>query len=121
MIDLTARKRVRRVRRVVKRKTTISQHEKGHLFEDVVERYFQLLGYRVAKNVRIRGFSGAIHEIDVLIEKNGVKGVVEVKNYSEPIPKEWIMKANGIAKDIGTSEVYVVSSSGFTHDAVKVA
>ncbi|MEM4489406.1 MAG: restriction endonuclease [Desulfurococcaceae archaeon] len=114
------KRRVRRIRRVVKRKA-LTQYEKGHLFEDVVERFFQQLGYKVEKNAKIRGYSGAVHEIDVLISKHGINGVVEVKNYDKPIPKDWVMKASNVAKDIGATEVYVVSASGFTPDAVKVA
>ncbi len=96
-------------------------YTKGHLFEDVVSRYFELLGYSVSKNVVKTGFSGARHEIDLLVEKDGVVGMVEAKNYSRPIPKEWVMKAYNVAKDIGANEVYVVSSSGFTEGAVKIA
>ncbi|MEM4501426.1 MAG: restriction endonuclease [Thermofilaceae archaeon] len=115
------RRKVRRVKRVARRRSRVTPHEKGRLFEDVIEKYFQLLGFMITRNARIQGFSGAVHEVDVLIEKNGVKGVVEAKNYSRPIPKEWIMKASSVAKDIGATDVYVVSASGFTDDAVKVA
>ncbi|MEM4489469.1 MAG: restriction endonuclease [Desulfurococcaceae archaeon] len=109
----------RRARR--SRKRSLTSHEKGHLFEDVVVRYFKLLGYSVEKNVRVRGLSGAVHEVDVLISRDGAKSVVEAKNYSKSIPKEWVMKASNVAKDVGATEVYVVSTSGFTPDAVKVA
>lgn len=113
------RKTTRRVVRSVKK--VVTSYEKGHLFEDVVERYFQLQGYSVEKNARVRGLSGAVHEVDVLIRKTGAIGVVEVKNYANPVPKEWVMKAHDVAKDVGATEVYVVSASGFTPDAVKVA
>ncbi|MEM1831407.1 MAG: restriction endonuclease [Desulfurococcaceae archaeon] len=113
------RKTVRRVARSMKK--VVTSYEKGHLFEDAVERYFQLQGYNVEKNARVQGLSGAVHEIDVLIRKTGVIGVVEAKNYTKPIPKEWVMKVHNVAKDVGATEVYVVSASGFTPDAVKVA
>uniref|UniRef100_A0A7C4NL50 MarR family transcriptional regulator n=1 Tax=Staphylothermus marinus TaxID=2280 RepID=A0A7C4NL50_STAMA len=113
------RKIIRRVVRSVKK--VMTSYEKGHLFEDVVERYFQLQGYSVEKNARVRGLSGAVHEVDVLIRKTNAIGVVEAKNYANPVPKEWVMKAHNVAKDIGATEVYVVSASGFTPDAVKVA
>lgn len=64
------------------------------MFEEVVEKYFQYLGYRVERNVVKTGYSGAKHEIDVLIVKGDTIGVVEAKNYSKPIPKEWIIKAH---------------------------
>ncbi|ADM27593.1 restriction endonuclease [Ignisphaera aggregans DSM 17230] len=103
------------------RKRGVESYSKGHLFEEVVEKYFQYLGYRVERNVVKTGYSGAKHEIDVLIVKGDTIGVVEAKNYSKPIPKEWIIKAHHIAEDIGASEVYVVSAKGFTEDAVKTA
>ncbi len=110
----------RRKVRVVRKK--ISTREKGSLFEDVVAEYFKLIGYSVKRNVVLIGFSGARHEIDVLIkDKDGTIGVVEVKNYSKPIPKEWIMKAYNVGKDVGASEVYVVSASGFSPGAIKTA
>jgi len=100
---------------------SLDSYSKGHLFEEVVGKYFQYLGYRVERNVVRVGYSGARHEIDVLIVKGDVVGVVEAKNYSKPIPKEWIIKAHHVAKDVGATEVYVVSANGFTEDAAKTA
>jgi len=102
-------------------KKSLERYRKGHLFEETVEKYFQGLGYSVRRNVVRTGFSGARHEIDVLIVKGDVVGVVEAKNYGKPIPKEWIIKAHHVARDVGASEVYVVSAKGFTEDAVKTA
>ncbi len=99
----------------------IKSYYKGHYFEDVVEKYFELLGYRVRRNVRIKGFSGAIHEIDILLETGDEQVVVEVKNLKRPVAKEWIMKTHNVAKDIGAHGAFVVSSSGFTRDAINVA
>ncbi|MCE4625919.1 MAG: restriction endonuclease [Desulfurococcales archaeon] len=95
--------------------------EKGYLFEEVVAEYFSMIGYTVVRNVRLRGYSGALHEIDILLEKEGVKGVVEVKDYSSPVSKEWVAKIHSVAKDLGFQEVYLVASNGFTDGAEKVA
>ena len=103
------------------RKRGSESYSKGHLFEEVVEEYFKYLGYKVERNVIKTGYSSANHEIDVLITKGDTIGVVEAKNYSKPIPKEWVIKAHHVAKDIGSSEVYVVSAKGFTEDAKKTA
>lgn len=85
-------------------------------------RYFVELGYSARRNVVIRGFSGARHEIDVLLSTpDGRISVVEVKNYSKPVSKEWVMKIHQIAQDIGASEAFLVSASGFTDGAIKVA
>jgi len=95
--------------------------EKGYLFEDVVAEYFYRKGYSVLRNVRLRGLSGALHEIDILVEKEGMKAVVEVKNYSKPVRKEWIMKIHEVAKDLGIGKAYLVSASGFTEGAERTA
>jgi len=98
------------------------RYEKGHLFETVVAKFFEYKGYRVGKNVRVRGLSGALHEVDIVLERNGrLVGVVEAKNYDKPVPKEWVMKIYEVGRDVGALEVYVVSASGFTEDAEKVA
>jgi len=92
------------------------------LFETVVAKFFEYRGYSVSKNVRIRGASGATHEVDVVLERGGrIVGVAEAKNYDRPIPKEWVMKIYEVARDVGAQEVYVVSASGFTEDTVKMA
>ncbi|MEM4815972.1 MAG: restriction endonuclease [Desulfurococcaceae archaeon] len=117
----TRRRKIIRRRIVRSVKKPVTSYEKGHLFEDVVEKYFQLQGYSVEKNARVQGLSGTVHEVDVLIRKANTMGVVEAKNYAKPVPKEWVMKVHNVAKDIGATEVYVVSASGFTPDASKVA
>jgi hypothetical protein len=94
---------------------------KGRLFEDLVEHYFQLRGYETKRNVRMRGGSGAIHEVDILLVAPEGYSIVEAKNTSEPIPKEVIMKAFEVARDVGARGAVVVSASGFTPDAQRVA
>lgn len=98
------------------------RYERGHVFEHVVEEYFSNLGYEVKRNQFLTGSSGARHEVDVALYKDGrLVGVVEAKNYSKPIPKEWVAKIHAVAKDLCVKEMYVVSASGFTEDAVKIA
>jgi hypothetical protein len=98
------------------------RYEKGHLFEVVVAKFFEYKGYEVKKNERFRGASGAVHEIDIALYKRGkLLGVVEAKNYDKPVPKEWVMKIYNVGVDVGASEYYVVSATGFTEDAIKVA
>ncbi|MEB2836300.1 MAG: restriction endonuclease [Desulfurococcales archaeon] len=94
---------------------------KGRLFEDLVEYYFQLRGYHGRRNVRVRGASGAVHEVDLLLETREGPVVVEVKNLSQPVPKEVVMKAFEVARDIGARGAVVVSASGFTRGALAVA
>ncbi|MEB3780580.1 MAG: restriction endonuclease [Desulfurococcales archaeon] len=95
--------------------------EKGKALEDLVEQWALMNGFKVRRNVRLRGRSGALHEIDVLLESNNKLIVVEVKNMSSKVPKEVIMKVFNVTEDIGGSGAIVVSSSGFTDSALKLA
>ena len=69
------------------RNTGKASYEKGHLFEDVVLKYFEIKGFHVKKNVRLHGASGAVHEIDILLKKDDTMGIVEAKNYKKPLQK----------------------------------
>lgn len=94
---------------------------KGEAMEGLVERYFTLQGYPLRRNARVRGASGALHEVDILLETREGPVVVEVKNHSRPVPKEVVMKAYEVAQDIGARGAVVVSASGFTEGARRVA
>jgi len=94
---------------------------KGRLLEDLVEYYFKLRGFHGVRNARIRGSSGAVHEVDLLLRSSGGVIVVEVKNVATPVPKEAVIKAFEVARDIGARGAIVVSASGFTRDAERMA
>lgn len=96
----------------------------SHLEEKVAE-YFSSLGYKVTRNLRLRGKSGALHEIDVYAEREGPEGkisiIVEAKDYSEPVAKEWVMKLAEIKEDIGANKAILITSSRFTPAAIAIA
>lgn len=96
----------------------------SHLEEKIAE-YFSSLGYKVTRNLRIRGKSGALHEIDVYAEKEGPEGkisiIIEAKDYSEPVAKEWVMKLAEVKEDIGADKAILITSSRFTPAAIAIA
>ncbi len=97
-------------------------NEKGKELENVVEHYLRLMGKKYKRNVRIRGISGALHEIDFLVLLEGYnKEIIEVKNLSKPVNKDIIMKVAEVADDIGAYRGTVISSNGFTTGALKMA
>ncbi len=97
-------------------------NEKGKELEDLVEYYLKLMGMKYRRNVRVRGLSGALHEIDFLVFLNNQsKEVIEVKNLEKPVSKDVIMKVAEIVEDIGAYRGVVVSASGFTLGAIKMA
>jgi len=94
---------------------------KGRSFEEVVAKWAEARGYKYSRNVRVYGKSGSLHEIDLLLETGEGKVVVEVKNVAGKVDKDTVMKAAFIASDIGARGAIVVSSSGFTRSALRVA
>ncbi|MEM3833147.1 MAG: restriction endonuclease [Thermoprotei archaeon] len=93
--------------------------------EERIAQYFSSLGYSVTRNLRIKGKSGALHEIDVYAEKEGPEGkirvIVEAKDYSEPVTKEWVMKLAEVKEDVGADKAILVASSRFTPSAIAIA
>ncbi|MGB9728870.1 MAG: restriction endonuclease [Thermoprotei archaeon] len=93
--------------------------------EEKIAQYFSLLGYNVTRNLRIKGKSGALHEIDVYAEKEGPEGkiriIIEAKDYSEPVTKEWVMKLAEVKEDIGADKAILITSSRFTPSAIAIA
>ncbi len=99
-----------------------NSYEKGKELEDLVEYYLKLSGKRFERNLRIRGFSGALHEVDFLVYlRDGRKEVIEVKNMDKPVNKDVVMKVAEVANDVGAFKGVIVSSSGFTKGAIYMA
>ncbi len=89
--------------------------------EDLVEEMLRLRGFRYERNVRLRGRSGSLHEVDFIVYTGEGPVLYEVKNIERPAPKEVVIKAYEVARDVGASGAVVISSSGFTESAIKVA
>ena len=92
-------------------------YEKGHRFEEEIEKYFQLNGYETQRNVVIEGNSGAKHEIDVLAEKSdpvtSLKVMVECKAWDKPVEKDVVSKTHYVLNDIGAHKAIIVSLQGY--------
>ena len=94
---------------------------KGRSLEEIVARWAEAKGYRYARNARLHGKSGSTHEVDLLLETSEGRIVVEVKNTAGKVDKDVVMKAAFVASDIGARGAIVVSSSGFTQSASRIA
>jgi Restriction endonuclease len=55
----------------------------GLRLEDMVEQLLKKKGFETSKREKLRGRSGATHEIDVLAKKTNQTLAVECKNYGE--------------------------------------
>ena len=94
---------------------------KGRSLEEVVAKWAEARGFRYTRNARLYGRSGSLHEVDLLLETSEGRIVVEVKNVAAKVDKDAVMKAAFVASDIGARGAIVVSSSGFTQSASRVA
>jgi hypothetical protein len=62
---------------------------KGRRMEDLVEEMLRLRGFRYERNIRLRGRSGTLHEVDFLVYTSKGPVVYEVKNLEKPVQKKW--------------------------------
>lgn len=104
----------------------------GKVFEKLTQEVYQSFcdfeyqenGFKrinVQHNVKIKGKSGAIHQIDVYWEFSlaGVcyKTLVEVKDWKNPVEKEQILSLKSKIDDINNASGIFVSRSGFQEGA----
>ena len=101
-------------------------HEK--LVKDIYEKLGRSVGVEIicwGPSCKIKGESGAYHQIDVLTShSDGVhtyKTAIECKNWNKKVSKDAITKLAVILEDTGVEKGVVVSSLGFTEDSKKVA
>lgn len=88
----------------------------GKAFEDFVREYFENLGYDVLVNTSKKDI-----EPDFIVEKNGKKYAVETKLYlKSPVSGSEVRRLLG-TKSPNTDGVWIVSPSGFSKNAEKIA
>lgn len=81
----------------------------GWQFEEEVAKLFILQGYR-ATVTKGSGDGG----VDIIIECDGYRGIVQCKHYRNPVPPEPIRALWGCKDDFDADEVILVASSGIT-------
>lgn len=96
-------------------------HDLGLTLEDTVELWLSRRGLAYERRKKVSTPLGFPVEIDFLVHDNNGKVVVEVKNLERPVDRDVIIKAWNNAVAIGAYKAIVVSSSGFTEPAIKVA
>lgn len=103
------------------------QKNDGNSLESYVQYVYQSLlnlrdeGVMVSKRTKLRGKSGAMHEVDVFYEfvRAGIRHrvAVECKDLSRPVTKGDITEFHGKVQDIGGISALVVSRSGYQEGA----
>lgn len=81
----------------------------GWQFEQEVAKIFILMGYKVTVT-KGSGDGG----VDIIIEKEGYRGIIQCKHYRNPVPPEPIRALWGCKDDFQADEVILVASSGIT-------
>lgn len=100
-------------------------YEKGLGLELKIAELFKKNGYDVTHNVRMKGKSGAEHQIDVFAQYKAplhiTTVIIEAKSYESNIDKEIIMKLVQIQQDLSIDRAIVVTTSDFTAGALQTA
>ena len=74
----------------------------------------------VLPNIKINGKHTNNRQIDVLIDNNGIKTIIECKNHIIPLDVEIIESFIGKFLELNVDYGIIISSSGFTKNAEKV-
>lgn len=95
------------------------------------EVYQQLSNYHhlgiktVQHNIKLKGYSGCEHQIDVYweYEKDGIshRVAIECKNYNKNVPKEKVCAFRGVLDDLDDVEGIMVSKKGYQQGAKEYA
>ncbi|MGQ9744083.1 MAG: restriction endonuclease [Candidatus Bathycorpusculaceae bacterium] len=93
-------------------------YELGEKLEECIEAILAARGFKTQRRVRLRGSSGASHEIDVLAHRGSIAIAVECKNWKEPVGKKIVEEHYARLKDLNPKWDGVIASFvGFTEDA----
>lgn len=104
----------------------------GFLFEKYIAKLFSFLGYKTKLNLRLKGKSGAVYEIDIFLEKKDFQLLVECKYKNFPgerVDLPIVLENFSRFLDIKNSNRFfkkrintlIVTNSKFTSQAIKFA
>lgn len=109
----------------IKKKNTGKQYEE--LVEYVYKQLSDFSGKKITveRNIKIKGKSGAFHQIDVYyqFEMNGIthKVVIECKDHKQRVEKGMVQSFKGVIDDIGNCSGIFASRNGFQSGAIEYA
>ena len=81
----------------------------------------ELTGQATVHDLRLRGSSGVRHQIDAVVGEDHKRILIECKDYGSKIGLSIIRDFSAVVADIEPAEAFVVTTVGFTQDAVKFA
>jgi hypothetical protein len=96
--------------------------KKGTKYERLAAIAFAALQARsTVHDLRLRGSSGVRHQIDVTVGPNNKRLLVECKQYDKKIGLGIVRDFFGVVEDLKPDQAFVVTTVGFTRDAVRYA
>lgn len=103
----------------------------GKQYEELIKYVYEQLSYfsgeniKVERNVKLKGKSGAVHQIDVYyeFELNGIthKVVIECKDHKKKVEISLIESFKGVLEDLGNCTGIFASRNGFQSGAITYA
>lgn len=101
--------------------------EKGKFYERGIEFYIRqnpkiyFDNTNVEWNVKVKGNSGVLHQIDILLTTGEKLVLVECKNHQKKIGYDVVAKLDSIVQDIPNTSGVIYSVNGFSSDAEQYA
>lgn len=81
----------------------------GWQFEEEVAKVYRLNGYKADVTSKT-GDDG----VDIIMDRDGVRTIVQCKHYREPVPVSCLRELNGVKDDFHADRLIMVASSGLT-------
>jgi Restriction endonuclease len=98
--------------------TRLRPHERGRMFEHLIDALFRAHGFATHTNAIVVGRSGARHELDILASRREdlleTRVGVECKNWAHPIDTAVVARARLIRDDIGLGQMVIACAGGAT-------
>ena len=94
----------------------LSNINNGFEFEEYICRLYKKLGYKVV-HTKLSGDQGA----DVIVEKDGIKTVVQAKFYNKPVANKAVQEVVASISYYAADKGIVITNNTFTKSAIELA
>ncbi len=96
--------------------------KRGSKYERLAAIVFkQLMADTTVHDLRLRGATGARHQIDVIVGDDRQRVLIEAKDYAKKVGLPLVRNFWAAVEDLGADEAFIVTTVGFTKPAVTYA
>lgn len=81
----------------------------------------QITDRATVHDLRLRGESGVAHQIDAVVGDERKRVLIEAKDYDKPVSLPIVRNFWAATEDIGPDEAFIVTTEGFSRNAIKYA